>query len=674
MSDGQVSAHYQDFIRKKELLDNLIGRLLQLLEDLDMYARKQEVEQLAERLRSNSFKVLVMGEFKRGKSTLINALLGEKVLPAFANPTTAIINEIKMGIERRAVLHYLPTSDGFIKQPIEIPVEKISEYVVIKNNRSTLSLTDTTYESPYEKVELFWPFELCRDGVEIIDSPGLNEDVGRQKITLEYLKSVDVVLYVVACDFPVSLSELQVVQVIKDAGHEHIFFICNRINMIDEEEVQEVKARCINILAPQTKEGKEHVIFVNARGALTGRMKHNEEQIIASNIHEVEYKLKNFLAYERGRIKLLPTAHRMRAAIRESWNTLPIKEKLCHVSLQDLQSRYHKTERELSHLEYERKQIYAQLSTFRADIRKSINDAAIDFYNYVIQEIKRWTEEYTIKDTENSPFVIFSKKRQEQVAVEVTTYLADKVRWEFQRWANTVMEPHLTAMLVAEMQKLDERTRSFSENLERVGLELVSDVPDSIVWQGNRRDEVSAFERILATASGVLVGDVSSVWRGSRFGLNETVQTTVLQVVLAGVAFLAVGWNPLILIPTIVLGGLVQALFRTDPINRKIRDTVGQEYKRNLQENLYPLANQVSNIAEQKIMDIQRALDMELMLQVQNIRDQVSAIINLKQQEEGNIQLKIQALNAVALKLNEIDNELDDLIEKVALSRLTLPD
>src|SRR5947209_2860068 len=99
MTDNQVSAQYQDFLKQKERLEDLIVRQLQILTDLAMISRRQEVEKILDRLRADSFKVLVMGEFKRGKSTLINALLGKKVLPAFATPTTAIINEIKLGQE-----------------------------------------------------------------------------------------------------------------------------------------------------------------------------------------------------------------------------------------------------------------------------------------------------------------------------------------------------------------------------------------------------------------------------------------------------------------------------------------------------------------------------------------------------------------------------------------------
>src|SRR5579875_3819542 len=90
---GQLS----DFLEKRKALVALLERLQSVLHMLNMTAWQQKMQQLEQRATSDNFKVLVIGEFKRGKSTFINALLGQEVLPAYATPTTAIINEVKWG-------------------------------------------------------------------------------------------------------------------------------------------------------------------------------------------------------------------------------------------------------------------------------------------------------------------------------------------------------------------------------------------------------------------------------------------------------------------------------------------------------------------------------------------------------------------------------------------------
>ncbi len=344
------SRTYSEYLLKKQQLGHLIDQQLEILRSLEMVAWTRDVEKLRTRAQRDNFKVFVMGEFKRGKSTFINALLGEKVLPAYAIPCTAIINEVKWGNQPQAILHHLAIADGSVLPPQEIPVNSIDDYVVIKESKQGyFGGTEVVYTNPYEKVELLWPLEICRDGVEVIDSPGLNEDIQRQEITLEYLKTVDVVLFVIACDFPISSSEMQVIEMIRDAGHEDIFFVCNRINMISPEEQGLVKDRCIRLLAPFTREGARNIFFVNARGALEARQANNSILFEQSGIGFLEERLKTFLATERGRVKLLRPAIELRSSVREAQRTLPEREKLMRGDLSKIQERYAKADEELRH-------------------------------------------------------------------------------------------------------------------------------------------------------------------------------------------------------------------------------------------------------------------------------------------------------------------------------------
>ncbi|MDJ0737371.1 MAG: dynamin family protein [Nostocaceae cyanobacterium] len=204
MTQTLINTHkqYEIFKKRRQHLLDLIQRQLDVLESLDMKVEAETIDKLQKRLKLDSFKVLVLGEFKRGKSTFINAMLGDEVLPAYAKPCTAIINEVKWGDYNRAVLHYKPESDGTVKLPIEIDVKDIEKYVVIKDDVGEIQ------ESPYDKVELFWNLPLCKDGVEIIDSPGLNEHDIRQKVTTDYLSTVDAILFVMSCEVLASKSEI----------------------------------------------------------------------------------------------------------------------------------------------------------------------------------------------------------------------------------------------------------------------------------------------------------------------------------------------------------------------------------------------------------------------------------------------------------------------------------
>lgn len=73
---------------------------------LNMSNYSDSLSKLSEKVNNDTFKIQVVGTFKNGKSTFINALLGSHVLPAYSLPCTAVINEVKYGKEKKAVLYF----------------------------------------------------------------------------------------------------------------------------------------------------------------------------------------------------------------------------------------------------------------------------------------------------------------------------------------------------------------------------------------------------------------------------------------------------------------------------------------------------------------------------------------------------------------------------------------
>jgi len=218
---------YAAFQAQQSQLLGLLQRAQPVLKMLDMRVEGQTLHQLIGRVSSDRLKVIILGEFKRGKSTFINAMLGREILPAFATPCTAVINEIGWGESPKATLYFRnpvlaplprPLPPGVVAHieraggrnvpPLPVPIEALEEYVVIPDPAKDQARS--VAESPYERVTLNWPLELCKNGVLIIDSPGLNEHGMRTKVTTDYLTTVDAVVFVMSCQALASQSELDV--------------------------------------------------------------------------------------------------------------------------------------------------------------------------------------------------------------------------------------------------------------------------------------------------------------------------------------------------------------------------------------------------------------------------------------------------------------------------------
>lgn len=171
----QVAADY------KQVLLTLVGNLKQLRnysEKLHLAKLIQLIDKVISRMEKDSFSIAVVGEFKRGKSTFINALLGEEILPAEVLPTTATLNRVTS------------SSKPFVKIIFEDDEER-----EIDINRLVSFVTKLTPESEavaatVKEAVIYYPVKYCRDHVEIIDTPGLSDD---ENIGSQLLESLSVV-------------------------------------------------------------------------------------------------------------------------------------------------------------------------------------------------------------------------------------------------------------------------------------------------------------------------------------------------------------------------------------------------------------------------------------------------------------------------------------------------
>ena len=200
MEANKQYEQYAAFKEKQTELAGMLGEASEVIADLNMQQFRDNLKKLSDKVQNDSFKVQIVGTFKNGKSTFINSLLGEEVLPAYALPCTAVVNEVKWGEEKKAIVHFrnplpdkLPSgipekAKQHMKKfnmkdipPIEISYDEIEKYAVISIGNGKEELE---YESPYEKIEVFWPLPILKNGVEIIDSPGLNECATRTRVTM----------------------------------------------------------------------------------------------------------------------------------------------------------------------------------------------------------------------------------------------------------------------------------------------------------------------------------------------------------------------------------------------------------------------------------------------------------------------------------------------------------
>ncbi len=660
---NSTDQQYKFFQEKRNALALLVKQQIEVLHSLNMKETESTIRQLETRILTDNFKVLVLGEFKRGKSTFINALLRQEVLPAYSTPTTAIINEVKWGDKPKAILYHKKPASGSARSPQEIPVDKIEDYVVIKDSGKKEAT-----ESPYEKVELFWPLELCRNGVEIIDSPGLNENEVRQQVTVDYLSRVDAVLFVLSCEqLGPSISEQKMIELLSNCGHEDIFFICNRFNDIRRKEERErVRQHGFSQFGNLTKQGTPGVFFITAVDALEGYLDNDVSRIKNSGIELVEQALATFLAKERGRVKIVRSEKVFRMSIEESRKIIPQREAMLRTDLQTLETRYAEAQESLRLLEKERESIVRRISNFREDIKELVRGKARElFSSRVGEKIDSWVSEYTIQENIKilSKDVFNMEAAAKRVVEEVSQHLSSKVENEFTQWQRQDLQPFLASRIEELFKELEGKAGKFFSDLDRVRVEVSGTKVSNLDVQVEDT-KISPINRILSGIAGFVLMDYGSAAIGGLFGYKEMLKSLIPQMATIGVTYLLVGLNPWVLIPAILASGSLQAFIRVNGINDKIKQQVGKEYKVQVQALNQP--DEVANAVAAKIKEIEDAVDAGLGSEIQSVRTQVNSIFAEKQKGQANVDQKILELKSLTNKLNAIDGQLNELMRQVA--------
>lgn len=271
---------------------HLSGRVLTCIDRMMVleHTRTHAYEDVRDKIRTNTFNLVVVGQFKRGKTMLINALLGADILPVAVVPLTSIATVLTFGETLRTRVLF---NDGRIT---EIDPEQLAEYVTETENPKN--------KKEVREVTVTYPSTYLEDGVRLIDTPGVGSVyMHNTDVAYQYLPKSDAALFLLSVEQPVSQAELDF---LRDVSHyaDRIFFLLNKIDYFSDHEIEESIAFSKRILSEVM--GSDLRIFpVSAKLALEGKMKGSNELLKSSKLPAFSEVLDKFLMHEKGKVLLL---------------------------------------------------------------------------------------------------------------------------------------------------------------------------------------------------------------------------------------------------------------------------------------------------------------------------------------------------------------------------------
>lgn len=651
---------------QREHLGVMLSQASQVVSDLNMTTASEHLDQLSQKVKNDTFKIQVVGTFSRGKSTVINSLLGEEVLPAYALPTTAVINEVKYGEKKEAILHFrnplpevLPSSLSpkameHMKKygmkdipPLHINYDKIEEFVVIHMGEDPQEML---MESPYEKVELFWPLPMLKEGVEIIDSPGLNETTTRARVTINYLSKADAILFVLAADQLCSMDEMEFIKNNLYAyGFTDSFFVVNRFDLIRPQEKERVKQFAELRLREFTT---NPIYYISAQDALNGTIADDHNLVASSGIIPFVTHLTEFLTKNKGKIKLSQPARELKRILNNEalYNVIPGQRAMLDSSLDDVKARYEKTKPQLDILKQKKEQVIAKLrlriEQSKHGFKQAVNHNALA----VAGMIPGWIDAY---DPKASLGLVPTESKISAVAVEISDYVNKKITEQQKSWRDEVMIPLVNEKSTYIFDSSEQDLTKLYEEIDYISIQV----------SGNNDIEpqtVPVWQRIAGAAGGLFIGCPDIAVAAGMNGINkELIKNVALVLGTEAVLGLFLGFTN----PFVLVGGIIAAImgggFSGEAAIISLKTKISDEFVKSISENADANSSQIVGSIGDKFTEISSNISKAIDNDINQAEQQVRCIIAEMNKGTANVKARKEMLTSCEAKITELSTELD---------------
>lgn len=274
----------------------------------------EEASGLAQRLIDGLFYVACVGQFKRGKSSLLNALLSAPILPVGVIPVTAVVTVIRYG-EHRSARVRLQTG-----QWSEIDLASLAEYVTEEQNPEN--------RKGVAAVEVSLPSPMLASGMCLVDTPGIGSVfLGNTEATKAFVPHIDAALIVLGADPPISADEFTLVKSI--AGQcQHLLFVLNKADKLLDVEQEEARRFTSHVLTERLGMTEPALFSVSAIELLAGTRADREWRSLVDALDGLAHHSSGALVQAAAQRGFSLLARRLQGVLNEELGALrrPVEE------------------------------------------------------------------------------------------------------------------------------------------------------------------------------------------------------------------------------------------------------------------------------------------------------------------------------------------------------------
>jgi Dynamin family len=402
-------------------LMNLMAQQIELLKDVAYSDWAVRLESAQNRLRDGRFNLLFVGDYSRGKSTLLNAFLGEEVLAVSAVPVPTI-NRIEHSDRPFANVQ---GADG---RQQSVPLSAL-------------------LETDYAQVDVGYPVAWLPTNVTMIEQPTLEEPDTFSKAVAQ----ADWIVVVVSSDSLYSMNEQRAVDQIKTAGHRGLLFVCScfdRIPSAEQPKLQEAAYVRLPV-------NPDQIFFLSAEKVLQG-----DPRAIAA-LEKFKEALLNGLAAGGHAFKQERAQRLLQQAIAVAKTAIDDQQAVQAQNQAAEQS--HQRELELTYEDTAAigRELEADLSDFRQRTGEVVQAMTNTFIRNLAQETANWIE---TTDTTLSPSAI-----------------EKQIRSTIRRWQQNELEPYLRAQMSHQARDLQTQSQAFNRQINGLYAQMGTADPTAVL-------------------------------------------------------------------------------------------------------------------------------------------------------------------------------------------------
>ncbi|RDU62232.1 hypothetical protein CQA53_09460 [Helicobacter didelphidarum] len=419
-----------------EELESIYKKLYELKFNEEFY---KKLDNILKNAKTNKFSIGITGVLSAGKSTFLNALLGKEVLGSSTIPETANLTLLKYNQTEYARVHFWNQSEWeelkksglydkslqeFVEESNKIFGENLSSYITKDGKSQEIKIDElSTFTSANDEsklcnlvkeVELFTDLKFLQNGVEIVDTPGLDDPITkREEITKTYIEYCDLLIHVMNASCVATQIDIDfILECLLQQNISRLLIVLTRIDLIGEKELQQSLEYTKQSLAAQLKKAQysgdidaliERIDFIPTASFMALMLRTNREKealekgfdLKKTGILAVEEYLDKMLLGENSlkQKDILYIAYRafLRLA-KESQDELALEAKILSASKEEL-------EVTLQKLKDEHTNLHSSLDSKQHELDlqlKELEDFLYSLHNFVNKSLK--TEQNKLKE------------------------------------------------------------------------------------------------------------------------------------------------------------------------------------------------------------------------------------------------------------------------------------